>query len=470
MVTKIIAHNFQSHKHTEVSLDKGLTVFIGDSDQGKTALVKRAFLWCLFNEPNGNSFVRYKDDGKVSTSGERERENLCYVTVEFDNGYSLTRKREKNKNTYELLNEDGEILCFEGFKNEVPSEIQEALSISKFIIDEDLKFNVNVIGSRDVSLVDLNGNIKSKVIGAFAGTNIIDIANRGVVSDIKSSSGNFKNLIGEKEKLEEKVNQYDNLEKREKLLSFIKEKMEEYRVLSENKNKIIALRDKFYEVLKRKKEIDLILESEQKVLEAEKTLENIESLKDSLNVILEKKTTLENLYNQYSANVARTKELIEVIDSEKNVTKYEIIISDIENKLSEMKTLSEKQEKLSHLLTVYKENFAKLQKAKKIIDSEPKLVIYEKKVNILEEKVSIYSSSIKNLIDKGSKIQEYAEKYKKSVASLNAKKTEIELSEKQLKSDIADYISTIKEFGTCPMCMQPITPEHLTNITTELFN
>mgnify|MGYP001294424939 CR=1 FL=1 len=175
-ITEIVAHNFQSHKHTVVHLDKGLNVFVGENDQGKTALAKRAIQWCLFNEPQGNDFVRFKENGKTDKNGEPEREELCYVTVKFSNGIEVTRKREKNKNYYQLIDENGEIFNFENFGNQVPEEIQKAIGISKLKVDDDIQLNLNIIGAKDRSLIYENGNYKAKVIGSFAGTNIIDVA------------------------------------------------------------------------------------------------------------------------------------------------------------------------------------------------------------------------------------------------------------------------------------------------------
>lgn len=469
MVTKIIAHNFQSHKHTEVDFRKGLSVFVGDSDQGKTALVKRAFLWCLFNEPNGNAFVRYKDDGKVMPSGERERETTCYVTVQFDNGYELTRKREKNKNIYELINEDGEILSFESFKNEVPTEIQEAIGIRKFIIDDDLKFNVNIIGSRDTSLVDLTGSIKSKVIGSFAGTNIIDIANRGVVADIKSTSGLLKSVTEEKENIQEKLKKYDNIPAREAIISDIEELTFEVTAINDKKSKIISLFDKIKENNKRISELNSIIATEKELPIFEIQINECEELIASFVEKVRITSKIQNVICRFRDTQKALKEANVTISSEKDVLMADKITVEIETEIEKVKNVSDIKRKAETIFKSFIETKQSIAQSDKFIASEPKLIKYEKKVLDLEVDTSTASKSIENIDAKRENVLSLFKKYNEQKSLIAKKDKDIMELNTELKEEVSDYVDTIKSFGTCPTCMQPITEEHLKNIENELY-
>ncbi|MCL6636233.1 MAG: ATP-binding protein, partial [Peptococcaceae bacterium] len=64
--------NFQSHRYTELVLAPTMTVLIGESDQGKSAVV-RALRWLLYNRPQGADFMRVGAD-------------YCRVAAEFDDG------------------------------------------------------------------------------------------------------------------------------------------------------------------------------------------------------------------------------------------------------------------------------------------------------------------------------------------------------------------------------------------------
>jgi exonuclease SbcC len=58
MIQSIVLRNFQAHKNTEISLDKGITAIVGSSDSGKTSIL-RAFYWVLQNKPSGIQMVSY---------------------------------------------------------------------------------------------------------------------------------------------------------------------------------------------------------------------------------------------------------------------------------------------------------------------------------------------------------------------------------------------------------------------------
>jgi DNA repair ATPase RecN len=85
MFKSIVLQNFQSHKDTTLEFDPGVNVIIGDSDSGKTAIL-RALTWVLTNRPTGEAFRRY------GTSETR-------VKVETIEG-SVERLRADNGNLY----------------------------------------------------------------------------------------------------------------------------------------------------------------------------------------------------------------------------------------------------------------------------------------------------------------------------------------------------------------------------------
>jgi DNA repair exonuclease SbcCD ATPase subunit len=61
MITKLDIYNFQSHKHTQLDLDKGVNIIIGPTDSGKSAVI-RALLWAITNRPSGESFRSHFSD------------------------------------------------------------------------------------------------------------------------------------------------------------------------------------------------------------------------------------------------------------------------------------------------------------------------------------------------------------------------------------------------------------------------
>ena len=124
MLKKLNIKNFQSHKNTEIELSSAVNTIQGNSDCGKSA-VMRALNWLAFN-PAGDYFISdWAKRGKTIS-------NPCEVTVEVD-GHTITRKRDKDFNGYIL---DGQI--FEATRNTVPPQVAEVLGLGEVNIQRQL--------------------------------------------------------------------------------------------------------------------------------------------------------------------------------------------------------------------------------------------------------------------------------------------------------------------------------------------
>lgn len=115
MIKKIILHNFQSHAHSEIDFSEGITSIVGESDNGKTAIL-RAFQWVWKNRPSGMDFVSHWAT-TTNTIGNVLLSDTCYVTVVFKEGKYVTReKNEKGFNGYHIGDYiDGEFVQKESF-------------------------------------------------------------------------------------------------------------------------------------------------------------------------------------------------------------------------------------------------------------------------------------------------------------------------------------------------------------------
>ncbi len=87
MIRRIILENYMSHARTVIEPAAGLTVLIGPNNCGKSAVVSA--LETLARDTRGDFMVRH---------GEK----LCSVTVETDDGHTITWKRKKNTASYEI--------------------------------------------------------------------------------------------------------------------------------------------------------------------------------------------------------------------------------------------------------------------------------------------------------------------------------------------------------------------------------
>jgi DNA repair protein SbcC/Rad50 len=112
MIQTIQINNFQSHKHTHLTLDPGVNIIVGPSDSGKTAIL-RALRWLVWNRPTGEAF-------RSSWGGE----TLVEITVD-----DLILQRSKDKeNIYKIVN-GNEVKLLKAFGTEVPEEIKKVLNL-----------------------------------------------------------------------------------------------------------------------------------------------------------------------------------------------------------------------------------------------------------------------------------------------------------------------------------------------------
>lgn len=110
-IRKVTLVNFQNHKTFEMEPSSGITSIQGESDQGKSAVL-RAIRWVCLNDFKGEDFIR---DGAKSTE----------ILVETK-AHLILRRRGSKENSYAL---DGEE--FKAFGSNVPEPIQRLLRLSE---------------------------------------------------------------------------------------------------------------------------------------------------------------------------------------------------------------------------------------------------------------------------------------------------------------------------------------------------
>jgi len=110
MIKTLTLQNFQSHKKTNLEFSDGVNVIIGQSDSGKTSII-RALRWLIWNRPGGDAF-------RSTWGGETE------ITLDL-NGIIVSRSKDKDN----LYHGDG--IEFTAFGSEVPFEIKHLLNINE---------------------------------------------------------------------------------------------------------------------------------------------------------------------------------------------------------------------------------------------------------------------------------------------------------------------------------------------------
>lgn len=208
---KIIKHveikNFQSHEYTIVEFKDGLNTIIGESNSGKTSIL-RAIRWCLDNDPKGADFI---------TTGRDD----CSVTVVFDDGTSIIRKRTRNDSgTYDVVGKtiqpDGTVTkwtqTYKGFANNLPIEIMNIHQMPKVNLTKDICTHLNMMSQLDGPfLVTESPQVKAAIIGRLTGTQIIDLGIKETNKTILSNSKTIKTYTQEKEDRENELFRFQYL-------------------------------------------------------------------------------------------------------------------------------------------------------------------------------------------------------------------------------------------------------------------
>ncbi len=120
MIKSIRLQNFQSHKDTLIHFDDGINVITGQSDTGKSSVI-RAVKWVTENRPLGDAIrSNFTTDDTV-------------VTIEMDDGQTVSRTRGKSTNNYTVNG-----LVFEAVGTSVPQEVTEAFNLQPINIQYQL--------------------------------------------------------------------------------------------------------------------------------------------------------------------------------------------------------------------------------------------------------------------------------------------------------------------------------------------
>ena len=112
MIEFLQIRDFRTHKESELEFSPGVNVIVGESDSGKTNIM-RALWWIIFGKPSGESVRRH--NAKLD----------CEVTIETETD-CITRVRGKTINQY-ILNDD----VYTGFGQSVPEPIVKAFNINE---------------------------------------------------------------------------------------------------------------------------------------------------------------------------------------------------------------------------------------------------------------------------------------------------------------------------------------------------
>ncbi|PGQ88218.1 AAA family ATPase [Priestia megaterium] len=169
--------NFQSIKQLKVKLVNGTNAFVGESNSGKTALI-RAIRWCLRNKPNGDYFI---------TKGQKE----AMVKIKLSNDKTIERRKGGGVNFYRVFYKDELVGEYTGFGTSVPPEVVEAHGVVPIAGDIYFQFSEQL---ESAFLLSLRPSKRAEVLGNLEELERIDSALSGINDDIRQHTKSQKEL------------------------------------------------------------------------------------------------------------------------------------------------------------------------------------------------------------------------------------------------------------------------------------
>lgn len=470
--------NFQSHKDTKIDFDEGLTVILGQTDQGKSAII-RALKWVLYNEPRGTDFIM---------AGCK----LCRVSLEMDDGSVIIREREGQRNRYILI-QNGKEEVFEGFGNTVPLEIARAHGIPKIRIDKDAASAVNLAEQLEPPfLISESGGNRAKALGRLVGIHIIDAAQRTVLKDITNAKQNFESIQKDIESLNSQLESYKDigeLQIRISSLQDILKKLKETRaifsILMKSRQELGELDSEIEKNTDTIKKLDFIDKVEQNITFLDalsvkcrylkelsiKLAQNRQNEEIELHIIenMRNLPNVEEIYSYTQSLALRLSSLVKLNTSFAKIT----------NDLNAMMRLKQRTENIFEVEEI-------LPELEKVVESKRKLLStldLLKSINnqIISQKADLekYEAAKKA----GDYLETIAEKSARLAAleSLRASKKSVEdaigkgyeylkTTNEALSIMAKKYSQILQEAAICPLCLQPIDKETVKKIVSDILN
>ncbi|MEY8751181.1 AAA family ATPase [Alkalicoccobacillus gibsonii] len=462
--------NFQSHLDSQFTFADGLNVLIGQSDSGKTAVI-RGIRWALFNQPRGTDFIRAGSD-------------FVRVTIQFESGDRLIRERTASKNRYMIKKNGQEQQVFESFGQHVPQEVLDLHGMRPLRIDRDHELTIHLAQQLDGPfLLEQPGSMRAKTIGRISGAHYLDAAIRDTSRDLHSlnqskrwSEEQTEQLKKDLEPYEQVIRSGEQLEKASHLFEEIKSKQarleslqSKHQDLHTNQGLMKQSQDKL-DSLKELPTIELMLyrlewmiqrqsvfkklhEQQQtyteQLLKVERFLQLTESIEEAAErerrakTLVQKRAALIKLNDQYTQLTAIESKAYQVISKTKFVTQ---IPSNWEESVKQTGQRVKRLISLKDQIMGINEQLAKQQKQ---LETVAQIEMATLKVNQIDETYNKYQQ----MIEKKQAYTEIRKRMKDGEQFIQTKKQELE----QLA---VQYEELAKKDGICPTCGQVIQTNH----------
>lgn len=430
-ISKMVLHNFKSHKHTEVPFND-FTAIIGPTNSGKSAIIG-GIKWCLYNEPSGKRFISH---------GEK----LCYVEVYFDDSSMIRRTRGTDENgsevnLYELQDTDGNITTLSNFgvgPVDVVTDFHGMPKVNLFDNEESLTICDQF---EKPFFLSESPQKRAKMIGRLAKTDVIDLALQNTNLKIRHAKTKSREYKNELKIIEKELKTMKDLPKMEKDLEVLTSNSEVINNKLDELTRINFIKDEIVNLEDRKDKLENIIKSEEEVNNLIKSADNITHTFNKLNRVMSVNENLINAINQKND----IEDILNVVDMDK-LASISKAMDDLLNTLGEVVKIKAVKDKLDHANDV---------KSKTEITIE-----YADDV----EKVLENIDYCKSKIDKLNKVLLVESKLNHEIKRSQEGEVIINQLENQYESRLNKYKDALIQSKKCPLCMSDIDEEKIKDI------
>ncbi|WP_017727392.1 AAA family ATPase [Halalkalibacterium ligniniphilum] len=470
-INTVRLENFQSHLDTSIDFSTGLNVIVGQSDSGKTSIL-RAIRWVLYNQPRGTDFMRVGAD-------------FVRVTVTFSNKTTIVRERTASKNRYVIKKEGEDDLVLEGFGTNVPEEVLQAHGMKPLRIDRDHELLLHVSQQLDGPfLLDQPASLRAKAIGRISGAHFLDMAIRDTTKDVAKLNQQARYEEEEIERLTEALVPYESLDEQKRQLQEIEKKLEIFKQMKKRQERLSMLADSLNENHRQRENVEI---QRMLVLDVERWQEKHERL----TLLTSRYQTYRQRKNQLDENaqlrkhhkewIEKTEVFTIVKQREQELTeaysRYKQLLR-LQNQLTEVSRVASKAtavlratgfaddrhvEKIEQL----RGNAQRLRKLKELQVHRVSLMNQMEQTKQLHkkmkeaEKEGVSLTHLQDTISKWNMLKERFEQIKMIEQRLHDGRSFLEHKRKELVELEHQYEHQLLNEGTCPTCGGDVSKEKL---------
>lgn len=229
MITDFEIIRFQSHVDTVMEFSPGLNVIVGDTDSGKSSIIRALTLLAL-NKPLGNEFINWNI----------KKNEVMKVSANFSDGSWAIREKGKKINQYTISGYDEP---FAALRSGVPKEVKEVLKLSEANIQSQ---------KEQYFLLDKTGGQTASEFNKVAKLDLMESAVKEIKSRVTETNSKITHINEDIKNLEEEIKNLKWVKKARIRLDNIRAKE---MVLEEKKDGVHFLREAISDFRQTKKDL-----------------------------------------------------------------------------------------------------------------------------------------------------------------------------------------------------------------------